>query len=272
MAEIPHEYLELIQDIRNSKKYRDLDLPEDFLLDILNHEAGRGMSGKALKDKFRTQLHNVIAPYLETLDYAREIDLWLNFQQTNPSLSELRTWAAGVLSKHASSRERLPHLSLLYQKIEDQIGIPESIMDLACALDPLNLLWTDWPKTIPYFAYDLNLPRVKFLNRFFPAVYPNAKAIQQDILINPPTEPTQAAFFFKEAHRFEKRKPGSNAYFFMSLPVDVIIVTLPATDLTGHHSLENYHGQLIQSAIQNHPWQLVEDRAGDELIFFIFKR
>lgn len=145
-------------------------------------------------------------------------------------------------------------------------------MDLACALDPLNLLWTDWPKTIPYFAYDLNLPRVKFLNRFFPAVYPNAKAIQQDILINPPTEPTQAAFFFKEAHRFEKRKPGSNAYFFMSLPVDVIIVTLPATDLTGHHSLENYHGQLIQSAIQNHPWQLVEDRAGDELIFFIFKR
>jgi len=49
------------------------------------------------------------------------------------------------------------------------------------------------------------------------------------------------------------------------------VVSLPSRDLSGHHSLEAYHTQLIERAIAGQSWQLTTDLAGDEILFFIQK-
>ena len=156
--------------------------------------------------------------------------------------------------------------------LRGHIDTPDRILDLACALDPLLLPWLNFPTETEFLAYDIHQPRLDFLNAFFARAYPSAHAIQQDILVNPPSQPADCAFFFKEAHRFEKRSPGCNQSFFQALPVKLIIVSLPTEDLRGHHSLVSYHTQLIKEAIAGLPWELEQTQVGNELIFFIHKR
>jgi 16S rRNA (guanine(1405)-N(7))-methyltransferase len=212
-----------------------------------------------------------MAPYLEDINYAVETKSIIDLHAQMPSSETLKTWCRDRMRLHASSRERLPYLDIFYQKIITRIGIPGSILDLACALDPLGLPWMDLPPTTSFFAYDIHQPRLDFLQTFFQCFYPNASAIQQDILIHIPVQKADCAFFFKEAHRLEKRRPGSNRELFAGLNAKWLVVSLPSRDLAGHHSLETYHTNLVQKAIEGQPWQLTTDVAGDELIFFIHK-
>lgn len=265
-------FAELMENARRSKKYRVLELPEELMLDILRSESRYTSSRGALEKAFRNKLHNVIAPYLEDIDYARETQKLSTLIDSNPDEGVLRDWASGLMSRHASSRERLPVLHQFYQDIFNIIGTPTSLIDLACALDPLALPWMNLPNLLSYLAFDINKPRVDFLNVFFSNFFPQAHAIQQDVLASPPSIKADCAFFLKEAHRFEKRRAGSNRYFFENLNVDFLVVSLPASDLNGHHSLEKYHNEPIRKAIAGFDWPCTQIQVGDELIYLINKQ
>ncbi len=261
----------LIQAVEASHKYRDLQIPHATLQDILAYESQHSQSRKELEANFRKSLHNIMAPYLEDINYPAETASLQEFHSQDPSLETLKSWCQDRMRHHASSCERLPFLEIFYQKIYVTIGTPTSILDLACALDPLGLPWMNLPPTTSFVAYDIHQPRLDFLQAFFQLFYPQARAIQQDILTNIPDQEAECAFFFKEAHRLEKRRPGSNRELFAGLNVKWLVVSLPSRDLAGHHSLEAYHTSLIQKSIEGQPWRLTTDMAGDELLFFIQK-
>jgi hypothetical protein len=63
----------LVKAVQSSRKYRELDLPEEMLRDLIAVNLPNSRSVAELKTNFRTTLHNVIAPYLETIDYDKEI-------------------------------------------------------------------------------------------------------------------------------------------------------------------------------------------------------
>ncbi|HPR35020.1 MAG TPA: hypothetical protein PKY64_05040 [Anaerolineaceae bacterium] len=261
----------LIQAVETSRKYRDLQIPLTTLQDILAYESQHSTSRKELEDNFRKSLHNIMAPYLEDINYPVETKALHELQNQIPSHETLQTWCTDKMRRHASSRERLPYLENFYEKIFARTGIPGSILDLACALDPLGLPWMNLPPSTRFLAYDIHQPRLDFLQTFFRYFYPQAQAIHQDILTEIPDQKADCAFFFKEAHRLEKRRPGSNRELLRGLNVKWLVVSLPSRDLAGHHSLETYHTSLIQKAIEGQPWQLNTDIAGNELIFFIQK-
>ena len=261
----------LIQAVEISRKYRDLQIPLATFQDILAYESQHSNSRKELEANFRKSLHNIIAPYLEEINYPAETTGMAEFHAQSPSSEMLKTWCMDRMRRHASSRERLPYLHTFYQKIFTVIGVPRSILDLACALDPLCLPWMNLPTTTSFFAYDIHQPRLDFLQAFFQFFYPQAQAIHQDILSEIPAQEADCAFFFKEAHRLEKRRPGSNRELFAGLNVKWLVVSLPSRDLAGHHSLETYHTSMIQKAIEGQPWFLNTDIVGDELLFFIKK-
>ena len=261
----------LIQAVETSRKYRDLQIPLTTLQDILAYESQHSSSRKELEANFRKSLHNVMAPYLEDINYPAVTAGIPELFAQDQSQENVKAWCLDSMRRHASSRERLPYLENFYKKIFSVIGTPGSILDLACALDPLGLPWMNLPPTSSFFAYDIHQPRLDFLQTFFEFFYPQAQAIHQDILTNIPDQQADCAFFFKEAHRFEKRRPGSNRELFEGLNVKWLVVSLPSRDLAGHHSLETYHTKLIKKSIEGQPWQLVTDNMGDELLFFIQK-
>jgi len=261
----------LIQAVESSRKYRDLHIPHATLRDILACESSHSNSRNELEANFRKSLHNVMAPYLEDINYLAQTAALKELRDQNPSQESLKSWCLDIMHLHASSRERLAYLDAFYQKIFATIGTPDSILDLACALDPLGLPWMNLPPSTKFFAYDIHQPRLDFLQTFFQYFNPQANAIHQDILTNIPEQIADCAFFFKEAHRLEKRRPGSNRELFAGLDVKWLVVSLPSRDLKGHHSLETYHSALIHKAIEGQPWHLTTDIVGDELLFFIRK-
>jgi 16S rRNA (guanine(1405)-N(7))-methyltransferase len=258
----------LVAAVRSSKKYRDMNLPLDFLIDLAAQAASNAQNLAEVKTIFRKSLHNVIAPYLETINYTDET---LRLQTTPEISADILDYCRQIMQKHASTRERIPFLEDFAACITEEIGQPETILDLACALDPLCLPWFDFTAPLSFLAYDVNGARVKYLQTLFDLHFPFADAIQQDIFLHPPQQAADCAFFFKEAHRLEKRQPGGTALLLQQLRVDVVVLSLPATDLAKHHSLESYHSTLVEKAIEGQAWSLKKETVGGELLFFLRK-
>lgn len=263
---------QLIVSVQKSKKYRDLDIPVCLLRDLINAEDTKNRSKADVNFAFRKKLHNIVAPYLESIDYEKEIHSLRLLAESSPNLDSIKQWAVIVMQKHDSTRERIPLLMDFYRVINKHIGDVKSILDLACGLNPLSIPWFPDAQKIDYRVFDIHKPRINFLNEFFNLFYQNAKGFHQDILVQTPGESVDCVFFFKEAHRFEKRRGGSNRLFFERLHSPIIVVSLPAVDLSGHHSLEKLHTKLMLDSVQGYPWKVTRDQVGQELLFFIDKK
>ena len=265
--ELNSNLTKMVETTKKSRKYREMDLPDEFLYDLAEQAAKRyfvrrnqnhfpkepSQCDRALSGKYRLSAGNHKA------DRSPEI------------VDDPQAYCLSIMEKHASTRERIPWLVEFFAVIEEQIGRPKCVLDLACALDPLSLPWLKLAPEPTFLAFDVNGSRISYLNQLFASAFPFAKAIQQDVFVDPPSEKADCAFFFKEAHRLEKRQPGATALLLQQLNVDVTVLTLPATDLARHHSLENYHTQLVEKAVQGQDFHFEKIRVGDELIFFIRK-
>ena len=259
-----------IEEVRKSRKYRDLDLPEETLRDLIGQEAGRHKSDRAALQAARERLHNLVAPYLGDPDYPSAMTS-LETAFASGDAEAVKTACAELLKSHASTRERLEYQAEFYRVIFVITGQPQTILDLACGLNPLAFPWMELPLTTRYHAYDLHQPRVELINHYFKFQGLAPLAVHGDILVHPPQTRADAAFFFKEAHRFEQRRRGCNREFWLALNVNWLVVTLPASSLTGRHDLASGHRKLVQDTLAGLEWPMQETLVGNELIFCIHK-
>ncbi len=259
-----------VKRILGSKKYRQLGLNAYTVKSLFLQEAPKHKTEKLLLKTVKRKLHNIVAPYLGEPDYEL---LTYELNQVESATLEsptLRNFCRKTLLEHASTAERIPLLPDFYQRLFEATGQPSTILDLACGLNPLSFPWMDLPRTVQYFAYDIIQPRIDFINNFFVKIGMKPLAENRDILANPPTQHADIAFIFKEAHRFEKRDPGSNLAFWESIPAKVIAVSLPTRNLAGNLNLLEGHRQLI---LHNLPqgWLMNTIEYENEIIFLLRK-
>ena len=261
----------LVAEILASRKYRSLNLPEETLRDLLAQELPRHSSSKDALKVVRQKLHNIVAPYLGDPDYPASRQA---LEDAFASVDSARIQAAclALLDSHASTRERIPHMEAFYNAIWQTTRTPGSIIDLACGLNPFALRWMNLPAACAYSAYDLHQPRVALIQCYLELEGRSPTAYSEDILVHPPAVQADFAFFFKEAHRFEQRQRGCNRAFWQSLNVRWLIVSLPASDLAGHHSLAEKHRQLVWDNLPGSDWPVTEIQVGNEIIFCIQKQ
>ncbi len=258
------------RQILQSRKYRQLGIPEQTVRDLLERALVVHSSPKEALKETRQKLHNIMAPYLEELDYAQaQVALDEAFDGGDPQA--VKTACERLLAAHASTRERLPRLEEFYARIFAVTGVPGAILDLACGLNPLAFPWMGLPLTTRYQAYDIHRPRVELIQYYFQRQGLEPLAQLQDILVDPPPQEAEVAFFFKEAHRFEQRQRGANRPFWQALRVRYLVVSLPASSLTGRHSLAEGQRRLVYGALQGLPWKVTEWLIGNELVFCIDK-
>jgi 16S rRNA (guanine(1405)-N(7))-methyltransferase len=259
-----------VQNILASRKYRALGIPEATLLDLIAHEEGRGRNPKELEQTVREKLHNIVAGYLGDPDYpAAGQQLEAAFAGGDPAL--VKQVCRELLAAHASTRERLPVLDEFYPRLFAITGVPRVTLDLACGLHPFGLPWMGLAKGAQYLAYDLNQPRVELINHFLRLSGLPEQAFHQDILVEPPGTPADVAFFFKEAHRFEQRQRGCNRAFWQALNVHWLLVSLPASSLTGRRDLAERQRALVARTLDGLDWPVQEVQILDELVFCIEK-
>lgn len=259
-----------LEKILQSKKYRQLNIPSDTILDLIRQPEAKRLASRDLQKWVKRKLHNIVADYLGDPDYEKST---LEMDEVFQSGDEIarRDFCRKILSSHASTRERLPILSEFYAGIFELTGIPKSILDLACGLNPFALPWMGLPISTHYYAFDLHQPRIDLINQFFSKVGLNPLAQHQDILARPPTIAADVAFLFKEAHRMEQRQPGCNRDLWKALNVKWLLVSLPTSSLSGKHDLLQKHRRLVQQSILGNDWKVTEILFGNEMVFCIKK-
>lgn len=261
---------QLVDEIRNSRKYRDLQIPPDTIRDLLMQELPRHRNEKDAVKSVRQKLHNIIAPYLGDPDYPAATAA-LTDAFSSGSSAQVEAVCLSLLASHASTRERIPHQEEFFNQIWQITGQPRILLDLACGMNPFAFPWMNLPLSVEYHACDLHQPRINLIQYYFKLQGMTPFTTCDDILVNPPQHSADVAFFFKEAHRFEQRQRGCNRPFWQALNVHWLVVSLPASDLAGHHSLANQHRALVYNNLKGLSWPVTEVQVGNELIFCIHK-
>ncbi len=269
---MPDESLvnELVEAVRRKSAYRAMQIPDSTLRDLAEKALERQPSTRLALKTMRRKLHQITALYLGDPDYDRAInDLKAAFHIDDPAA--IQKCCREIMSGHASTRERLLILDGFYLRLFEEFGKPQMLLDLACGLNPLSWRWMGLPAETRYLAYDIHSPRVNFINKYFHLEGMAGEALLQDILVEPPEEKADAAFLFKEAHRFEERESGCNRGLWRALKVKTLYVSLPPTSLTGRHDLTQKNRKLVQDSVIGEGWQVSEICFPNEQVFVIEK-
>ncbi|MBU0535688.1 MAG: hypothetical protein KKE20_01890 [Nanoarchaeota archaeon] len=112
-------------------------------------------------------------------------------------LMEEKAHIKEILGFHVSSSERMDFYKEFYQKIFEITGKPESIVDIACGLNPLSFEFMGLPKKTKYYAIELNQNDADAIDEFFRRWKIDGKAFQQDITKETIKFKADIAFTFK---------------------------------------------------------------------------
>lgn len=265
---------EMIEDLVNrisiSRKYSHLGIPAATIRDLIDQALKRGVQPSDFEKTVKEKLHNLVAPYLGDPDY----DLLASELGSLPrdvNSPALQAWCLQVMKAHSSTRERIPILGEFYRTLFEVTGAPRSILDLACGLNPFSIPWMQLSRDAGYYACDLHQPRTLLIDAFLKHVGQDGAGIHSDILVQPPRQKADVAFFFKEAHRFEQRQHGVNRSFFRSIPARFLLVSLPTANLTGRRSMLEQDRNLIHQSISGTDWKVREILFENEIVFCIEK-
>ncbi len=264
------ELIALAQHILAAPKYQKLGIPPETVIDLLEGEYAHNTNRKTLEKKVRQKLHNIMAPYLEKLDY-RQAVTWLDDLSGDANEEPVREVCERIMQTHASTRERLPFLDEFYRRIFEVVGKPGSLLDLACGLHPFSFPWMGLPASLRFYAYDIHQPRIDLIQKFFGMLGMEPLAEVRDVLVHPPEQPADMALLFKEAHRMEKRQPGCSRSLWMALRVRYLLVSLPSVSLHGSHDLEEKHRSLVLNTIAGLPWKVTELVFPGEIVYILDK-
>jgi len=258
----------MVKKIHKMPKYKNVEIPIETIESLIELSYPISKNLADLEKRVREKIHNITALYLGEIEYKNAID---EFRQIKNDQTALKEFSLEKLEAHASTKERGHELTALYQKLFNRIGECKTIADLACGLHPLGLPFMDLPLSTGYYAYDLNKARVDFLNVFITEQGYSGGCYHQDILIHPPSIEFDVVFFFKEAHRFEKRQPGVMQMFLEGINASKIVVSLPLHSLGTNSKLSEKYGKDLYEYAANRGWSFDSFEHGNE-VFYIINR
>ena len=256
--------------IKNSRKYGDTS--EATIRQLAEEAARQHKKPKAAIKAVRTKLHSIMAPYLGDPDYTA-VAQQLTEAFTNNDEERIIQLCLDSLEAHLSTRERLPIMADFYGQIFAITGQPQSIMDIACALNPLALRWMfpEFSNQLKFYAYDIHEPRIAFINHYFRLEGLEPLARVQDMAMNFPQEQADVALFLKEMPRFTRNYGDLGRPLLQALNVRWLVISYPSVSTHGGRNLTSRYRDFMHQLIDGLNWPVTELLFEGELVFVIQK-
>jgi 16S rRNA (guanine(1405)-N(7))-methyltransferase len=140
-----------------------------------------------------------------------------------------------LLSLHNSTKERLTQIPECYDSIFDKCGLPGTVLDIACGLNPLSFYLVGQPD-ISLLAQDAGSEVVEVLNRFFAAAgMGKASAEAGDALKDLPNGQFDLALVMKFLPLCERMEKDGALTLMNSINARHIVVSFPTRSLSGRN-------------------------------------
>jgi 16S rRNA (guanine(1405)-N(7))-methyltransferase len=254
---------QLVAAVRKSAKYNQVC--EDAIRWIGAAELDKRRRLKDAVKATKNKLHQVSGAYLERkLDY----DGWL----TRLSAGLDRDFLREIMWFHASTRERLPILDEFYATLLADLAPVESVIDVACGLNPLAIPWIPLAEDATYTAYDIYEDMIAFVGAFMTLAGVRGRAGARDMIQFVPTERAQVALILKTIPCLEQIDRAAGARLLEDIKAEHVIVSFPAQSLGGREvgMADHYEGRLME-LLAGKDWPVKRFEFETELAFLISK-
>ncbi len=239
---------------------------------IAERELAKGRSFKDAVKSTRTVLHQVGGAYLPQIP---PYDAWvteLAGLSTDPRDPDLRAFCRQKMASHASTRERLPSLEEFTTLTMEGVGEIESLLDLACGLNPLTLPWLPLKPGAKVFLCDIYTDMVKFVDAFRIHLGFTGESKVCDLTEHIPTEPVQVALLLKTIPCLEQIQKNIGAQILNTIQAETLVVTFPAYSLGGHSKgMRKTYAAHFAELVEGKPWHIRALEVGSELVYIVRK-
>ena len=256
---------DLLDKLLNSKNYRDIC--PDTVRRVWADCEKRYRKPKDVEKAAREALHGITGAFMtpqEARQLAFDMHAW-HVSKTDVGLEKM-------LSRHASTRERLPlsETDAVYERVFSVIGRPRSVLDLACGINPLYL----GVRGIQTVGLDISGSAVYAVNCFHDSYNMPVRAIWADLLTPNaiPGQPFDMALLFKLLPLLERQENGSAARVMAAVNAPYLIVSFPTRTLGGRSvGMAGHYSRWMEEHLPGRMTLLDQFETHNELYYIIAK-
>ena len=258
----------LVAAVLESSKNRHVS--PNFIRRFGEEELASQSSVKAAIKETKNRLHQAGGAYLEKMpNYNR----WRSELAAAADEAAIRDLILGWMQSHSSTRERLPILGNFYSTILQSISPIQSVIDIACGLNPLAIGWMGLAAAVRYDAYDIYGDMTGFLTDYLGKVGVDGAAHVCDCAASPPTKAADMALILKFLPVLEQVEKGRTASI-MAQPHRVLDICLPHSDLRRSSAeknkgmARNYEARFLE-LVKGENWRIEKHVFENELCFLV---
>lgn len=243
----------LVEEVCRSGKYADID--PGLVARIGAAELAKGRKFKDTVKAVRNKLHQVGGAYQNV---APKYAIWLDELRAAEDADAFRQACMAVMAAHASTKERLPILEDFYRQVFAVLPPVNSVLDVACGLNPLALPWMPLDEGVSYFACDMYADMVGFLNGFFALALPGGRTVVCDAVASLPRQAADVAFVLKAIPCLEQVDKDAGVRLLDGLNVRYAVISFPAKSLGGRSKgmVANYEAH-FEELIAGRGWSVL---------------
>ena len=268
MSEIELE--KIIASVQKNYRYAAMDksLVESVARDVLK----KGFSVKETVKRTRAKLHQVGGAYQERKIPYPDLLSQLAELPSDFHDPEVKEFCGKTLQFHRSTKERLFLLDTLYEDIFTQLPPVNSILDLACGLNPLTLPWMPVAEDATYFSCDVYPEMMNFVNAFMSHFSLPGHAFTCDLIQSVPQHEVDLALVFKTIPCLEQIDKSIGTRLLNQLNAKAVLVSFPVRSLSGRaKDMPRYYEEHFTEMLSQTVWKMEKISTIDELFFMLKK-
>jgi 16S rRNA (guanine(1405)-N(7))-methyltransferase len=263
------ELADLVAAVQRSAKYRNVC--EQVIWGIGARQLAKGQGLREAIKATKGKLHQVGAAYLAgRLPYRK----WLKELEmaSEAGMPQVRTVCREAMTHHASTRERLPILERFFAEALGPLEPVDSVLDVACGLNPLAIPWMPVGPEVRYYGCDMYSDMAEFLNAALPLLGVQGHIEACDVTQSLPAVEADVALILKSLPCIEQLAPSSSARLLHEITCDVLLVSYPAHSLGGRaKGMPRNYEQQFWDMVQGEGWAVQRLAFETELAFVVRK-
>jgi 16S rRNA (guanine(1405)-N(7))-methyltransferase len=260
----------LMAQVMSNPKYKNIT--EDLVLRLCQEAIAAGLAGKPAVKYVRNKLYQVGGAYFKkSIDYAGALQDLTNLPMSlHADLT--KEYCRNLIERHASTAERLPIMEAFFHTCLASIAPVESVLDLACGLNPLAMPWMPLKERAHYFACDIYTNLLGLINAFFNHFSRSGWAKPCDLIGHIPSEQTQVAFLLKSIPCLEQMDKTIISRLLDTVQAEHILVSFPVHSLAGRQKgMAAFYRDHFFDLVAERTWHLQEFSFKTELAFLVSK-
>jgi 16S rRNA (guanine(1405)-N(7))-methyltransferase len=214
---------DIVDRVRRSARYRSVD--PALLARLADEELPRSRNADDAVKRVKRRLHQAVGAFRPGTHATR------SWPVGDPSA--LRAACTEAMRRHASTRERLPHLDRFYRGIWEHTGVPGRLLDLGCGLGPLGIPWMEIGDA-HVTAVDVDAGLLDVVAGFLGAIgQPHRVGAVDLVAAPPPPDVTDVALLLKLVTTLDRQDPDAAARLLDGLRAEHAVVSFATRSLGG---------------------------------------